>query len=54
MKRIWTKEEAMFARNNYGPLTAAQIGEKLGRSELSVRKFMGRFDDWRIRNKVKP
>ena len=41
-RRSWTPEESQFALNNYGPMSARQIGEKLGRSAQSVRDRLNR------------
>ena len=45
--RTWSKEEADFALNNYGPLSAREVGARIGRSEASVRQFIKRYDESR-------
>ena len=34
----WTNEEDLFVKNNYGNMTCSEIGEKLMRTKMSVRK----------------
>lgn len=41
--RPWTEEEIAFLLKHYGPMTAAQIGAKLGRSTNAVRMYMKRY-----------
>ena len=34
----WTNEEDLFVKNNYGNMTCSEIGERLMRTKMSVRK----------------
>lgn len=44
---FWSEEDANFALRHYGPMSAREIGEKIGRSESAVRKFIKRYDESR-------
>jgi len=37
----WTVEEIRFVEQNYGSLSAAEIGEHLGRTRASVKSMDG-------------
>jgi hypothetical protein len=43
--KAWTETEFKFALENYGPMTAYEIGQKLGRSKESVRKAIDRYEE---------
>ena len=40
----WRQEDRDFVLKNYGPMTASQIGDKIGKSADAVRKFVARYD----------
>jgi transposase len=40
----WTEEQKSFVLKHYGPMTARQIGEKIGKSMDAVKKFVARYD----------
>lgn len=44
----WTKKEHDFAINNYGPMTAEEVGKKINKSAHAVRKYIQRYDDRRL------
>ena len=41
--RPWTAKESAFVRKNYGPMTATQIGEHIGRTAQAVRNYAARM-----------
>lgn len=44
----WTEEERNFAIKNIGPMSASQVGKKIGKSADAVRHFIKRYDDERL------
>jgi transposase len=40
-------DDMKFILRNYGPMTAKQIGDKIGRSTDFVRRFVKRYDEGR-------
>lgn len=44
----WTKEAHEFAVKNYGPMSAEEIGKRIGKTADAVRKYIKRYDDMRL------
>jgi predicted ArsR family transcriptional regulator len=40
----WRQEDREFVLKHYGPMTASQIANKIGKSADAVRKFVARYD----------
>ena len=40
--RPWTDYEIAYALRHYGPMTARQIGQRLGRTKGAVKQFLHR------------
>ena len=40
----WSQEDRDFVLKHYGPMTARQIAEKIGKSVDAVKKFVARYD----------
>ena len=47
-REAWTKEAHDFAIKNIGPMSAAEVGKVIGKSEHAVRKYIKRYDDNRL------
>lgn len=42
--RKWTPEEVAYVMRHYGPMTARQVAQQLGRSRQAVINFMRRYE----------